>query len=520
MIRICPACRKEFQDDVRFCAECGTRLEAKPEQPQHDAEVVISRGSIVDGGVHISKTENRTVIETHDDSRTVLTCGKCGAHVLKPEGYTCPHCERFYCRQDYDPALRCCRDCGARSAASAEQQYAALLEEIMKDGRVDAAERQRLDRAQRDLGLTVEQARTLEARTRSRIAPEARQGGIGRREQTMLEEARRRLFETMDFEEAQKIVRPLYERFGDNDEIRCIHWFSLLETHPEDAWRELESVRFDDRNKTLALVEILARRSEFYKAADILREAMTAFGDQDPLLVAADADLALEEYRSTRRQSLLDYARECLERLPAKPEHGYLLFVNAFHEYLTGRTDALEYQASHPGKAHYYAARKIRLIQQGQAARARTPAKAPESRPEPPPPKMPVAVEPPPPAPAMVPGLWRLLLVDSYGQRADGTCQVALSGQQIQLLANVSCYRVLWDGLSHFIQEQSLFVGVLNGSSIVAHCNQVVRMVDGMVVPVPGLPFRFTAAAAPGGRALQGVVVSALGESTNVQMQI
>jgi len=41
-----------------------------------------------------------------------------------------------------------------------------------------------------------------------------------------------------------------------------------------------------------------------------------------------------------------------------------------------------------------------------------------------------------------------------------------------------------------------------------------------MVGPVPGLPFRLTATAAPGGRALQGVVVSALGESTNVQMQI
>jgi hypothetical protein len=120
----------------------------------------------------------------------------------------------------------------------------------------------------------------------------------------------------------------------------------------------------------------------------------------------------------------------------------------------------------------------------------------------------------------MVPGLWRLLLVDPFGQRAEGTCQVALSGQQVQMLANASCYRVLGDGLSHFIQEQSLFVGVLNGSSIVAQCNQIVRTVDGMVVPVPGLPFRFTATVAPGGRAIQGVVVNALGEGANVHMQI
>jgi hypothetical protein len=520
MMRICPTCRKEFQDDSRFCAECGARLEEKPEKPQGDAEVVISRGSIVDGGVHISKTENRTIIETRDDSRTVLTCGKCGAHVLKPEGYTCPRCDRFYCRQDYDSGLRLCRDCGAQSTASAEQQYAALLQEIMKDGRVDAAERQRLDRAQRDLGLTGEQARVLETRAKSRFAPEVRPGAMGRREQSMIEEARRCLFETLDFEEAQKIIHPLCERFRDNDEIRCIHWFSLLETEPEDAWRELESARFDDRNKTLAMVEILARRSEFYKAADLLREAMIAFGDQDPLLVAADADLALEEYRSNRRQSLLDYARECLGRLPAKPEHGYVLFVNAFHEYVTGRTDALEYQSSHPGKAHYYAARKIRLIRQSQAASAGIRREAPESHAEAPPPKVPPAVDPIPPPAAMVPGLWRLLLVDPFGQRAEGTCQVALSGQQVQMLANASCYRVLGDGLSHFIQEQSLFVGVLNGSSIVAQCNQIVRTVDGMVVPVPGLPFRFTATVAPGGRAIQGVVVNALGEGANVHMQI
>jgi len=520
-MRICPRCGKEFPDEFRFCAECGTRLEEKPERAPRDADVVISRGSIVDGDVYVSKTENRTVIETHDDSRTVLTCSKCGAHVLKPEGYTCPHCERFYCRQDYEPGLGCCRDCSSRSAASAEQQYTALLEEVMKDGRVDAAERQRLDRAQRDLGLTGEQARILEARSKSRIVPEARQGGLGRREQNMFEEARRRLFEDLDFEEAQKIIRPLYERFGDNDEIRCIHWFSLLETDPEAAWHELESVRFDDRNKTLASVELLARRSEFYKAADMLREAMTAFGDQDPLLVAADADLALEEYRSMHRQSLLDYARECLERLPAKPDHGYMLFVNAFHEYLTGRTDALEYQASHPGKAHYYAARKIRLIRQSQAASAKASRPAPETPAEPPPPQAPLPpAEPVPPRPAIIPGLWRLLLVDPIGQRADGTCQVAVSGQQIQLLANASAYRVLWDGMSHFFQDQSLFVGILNGSSIVAQCNQIVRMMDGMVVSVPDLPHRFTGTVAPGGRAIQGVVVTAMGDRASVQMQI
>jgi hypothetical protein len=49
MMRICPTCRKEFQDDYRFCAECGARLEEKPEKPQGDADVVIRRGSIGPG---------------------------------------------------------------------------------------------------------------------------------------------------------------------------------------------------------------------------------------------------------------------------------------------------------------------------------------------------------------------------------------------------------------------------------------------------------------------------------------
>jgi tetratricopeptide (TPR) repeat protein len=519
-MKICPTCQNEFNDDFRFCAECGARLVDKGEKPKNDADVVISRGSIVDGGVHINKTESRTFIESHDDTRTVLTCSKCGAHVLKPEGYTCPHCERFFCRQDYEATLRLCRDCGSQSVASAEQRYADLLREILRDGRVDAAERQQLDRTQRELGLTDEQAQQLEANTKSRLTPEARQSGLGRREQSMLEESRRRLFEAIDFEEAQKIIRPLYERFRDQDEIRTIHWLSLLEIDPDAAWHELESIRFDDRNKTLAMAEILARRGEFYKAADMLREAMNAFGDQDPLLVAADADLALEEYRLTRRQSLLDYARDCIGRLPAHPEHGYVLFVKAFSEYLLGRTDALEYQAGHTGIAHYFAARKMRLMKQGQAKSAKIPPKAPEINAETSTAKIPVPPEPIPPASVLVPGLWRLALVDPFGQRADGTCQVIVSGQQIQMLANVSCYRVLWDGLSHFFQEQSLFVGGLNGSSIVAQCSQVVRMMDGMVVPVPGLPQRFTANVSPGGRAIQGVVINALGESANVQMQI
>jgi len=123
MIRICPACRKERRDDVGFCAECSARLEGRSEQPQRGAGVVISRGSIVNGATRIGKTENRAIIETGDDSRAVLSCSKCGAHILKPEGYTCPCRDRFYCRHDYDPALRCCRDGGARFAASAVWKF-------------------------------------------------------------------------------------------------------------------------------------------------------------------------------------------------------------------------------------------------------------------------------------------------------------------------------------------------------------------------------------------------------------
>jgi hypothetical protein len=116
----------------------------------------------------------------------------------------------------------------------------------------------------------------------------------------------------------------------------------------------------------------------------------------------------------------------------------------------------------------------------------------------------------------MVPGMWQLTLMSPWGQSYYGSCQTTVSGQNVVLVVDVSGQALLWDGLRHFFQERSVFRGAVTGTGLFATCGELVRMVDGMVVPVPGLPVRLTAAVGDYGRSLNGTVVNMLGETAGV----
>ena len=536
-MRQCSECNREFPDSIRFCPECGAKLVEQAQAAPIPARGVNVQDAVVVGGVHYSATDNRTIINQQDDTREVLTCSACGAHIRKASGFTCPQCGRFFCAQDYDKDNKTCRNCLETRAGEAVRRYGALLDEIMKDGRVDPAERAQLDQARAALGLSAETCARLEKERRAQGA--AAGGSLGRRDTALLEEARRLQFGDLAFAEALRVAGPLWERHPGHAEIRRIYLLSLLEADPDRALDVMAGMRFDDLDKSLAAIEVLSRKGDFDRAYEVLEDARRAFGADHPDVSACETDLTLEEYRRTARRALLDVAVECGGRLQGA-ETDYSRFALAFLRHMNGDKRPL---AELEQAGNYYAKRKKRLIQERSRPRpAEKPAPPPEPAPKTAPlpekpeikpappadpsPPLPVTPQPPPmipqppPPQAVVPGLWQLTVVSSWGQSFYGTCQVNVGGNSIMLVADFSGNALLWDGLMHFFQERSIFRGTVTGPNLIATCGELVRMVDGMVVPVAGLPMRLNAVLGDFGHSIGGTVVNMLGESARFFLKI
>jgi len=540
-MRVCNACNKEYPDTIRFCDDCGMKLAEMSVPPPTQAPGVHVQDAVVVGGVHITSTDSRTFISRQNDTREVFTCAGCGAHVRKPNGFTCPRCGRFFCAGDYDKEQKSCRLCLESKASAAIHEYQGLLDEVMQDGRIDPGERAQLERARVRLGLGVDECAQLEKERRSSSGTDA--GHLGRRDQALLEEGRQLLFATLSFDDTLKVVTPLFERFPEHPEVRKVYLLALLEVNPDRAAEVLEGMRFDDLDKSLAQIELLSRRGAFDRAYEVLEEARRAFGADHPDLSACEGDLSLEEYRRTGRRALLEVAAECLGRLPAQNTE-YASFAQAFLRYIKGDKPPL---AELEQAGNYYAKRKKRYILGQADARIKEAGKHPRPAPPPkeeggaaaqappvsppgketrvegpavPPVPPPLDVPPPPQMPFLMPGMWQLTIVSSWGQSFHGACQVTTSGPNVMLVADVSGQALLWDGLVHFFQERSIFRGTLSGINLFAICGELVRMVDGMVVPVPGLPARLNAVVGNNGRSISGTVVNSLGETARVLIKI
>jgi hypothetical protein len=541
-MRVCGACSKEYPDTMRFCADCGKKLAEISEASPAQAPGVNVQDAVVVGGVHITSTDSRTFISRQDDTREVLTCAGCGAHVRKPNGFTCPHCNRFFCTDDYDKEQKSCRLCLESKSSAAIHAYQATLDEVMQDGRIDPGERAQLERARVRLGLDADECERLEKARRASGGTDA--GRLGRRDQALLEDGRQLLFTALAFDDALKVVTPLFERFPEHPEVRKVYLLALLEANPDRAAEVLKGMRFDDLDKSLAQIELLSRRGAFDRAYEILEDGRRAFGADHPDLIACEGDLSLEEYRRTGRRALLEVAAECLGRLPSQNTE-YASFAQAFLLYIKGDKPPL---AELEQAGNYYAKRKKRYILSQadarikEAARQQRPAPPPKDEggatappppPTPPPEKEirtaqpPIPPAPPPPIvppvpqpPLLMPGMWQLTIVSSWGQSFYGTCQVTTGGPNVMLVVDVSGQALLWDGLVHFFQERSIFRGTLSGINLFAICGELVRMVDGMVVPVPGLPARLNAVVGDNGRSISGTVVNSLGETARVVIRI
>ena len=116
-------------------------------------------------------------------------------------------------------------------------------------------------------------------------------------------------------------------------------------------------------------------------------------------------------------------------------------------------------------------------------------------------------------------GRWSYELTAGNGSVTKGIFQIAVQGNNVQLIAAAAYQFRAQDGQVHQCQEQNNFVGQLQGQNLVAQCNEARLVVDGVAQRPQGLPIKLVMTVAPDGRSMRGQVSNALGGSANITAQ-
>lgn len=367
----CPECHQEFGDDHAFCTACGVALVAQREPtgaPRGKAAHIglgdknVVAGDIIGRREEIRVSGDATIVKHEDQTRQVKECRVCGKVALMLDGYTCQQCGEFVCQEHFDKKRLKCSQCLKESVVESEGRYRDLLLEALADSVIGPDDRQLLERERERLGISESRARTLESETRRRGHAEIE---LSTRDRRLLSEGERLLLEEFDDAGALEVLRSLYPRYPSHATIRDLYLMVLVERDAGTCLKLIEGMHFDDRTKSLAHIEILARQGEFDLAYEVLKDAHRVFGRDDPVFLARDIDLCLDEYVRTNEASCLRDARELGKKLDDESVDAYITSVRAYLRFVCGKTDAFrraEEELREAGLSTFYVERKKRFL--------------------------------------------------------------------------------------------------------------------------------------------------------------
>ena len=157
----CPSCGAEIPLKMKFCPECGTPQDGS--KPKGAAAIAMGDKNVIAGDVTGKKEEthiagNATIIKNEDQTKQVRKCHVCGRMVLITQGFECPECGEFTCENCYDSDSGLCKSCAVKKTSGKAEQYRSAVKEALADGRIDFADRRKLDTLQRELGMNREEA--------------------------------------------------------------------------------------------------------------------------------------------------------------------------------------------------------------------------------------------------------------------------------------------------------------------------------------------------------------------------
>lgn len=116
-------------------------------------------------------------------------------------------------------------------------------------------------------------------------------------------------------------------------------------------------------------------------------------------------------------------------------------------------------------------------------------------------------------------GNWACVVAQQNGANLQGAAQVAMQGNNVQIVSVLSYQVAGADGRAHQAHERNAFVGTITGRQLIAQCRQAVWTLDGQPVQPQGLPYTLSLVVAANGRTAQGNVTNVTGNSVQITMQ-
>jgi hypothetical protein len=342
--------------------------ELSSEKRFHASGVAMGSRNVVAGDIighheEISVSGNATIIKNKDESRQLRHCAVCGKTGLVIDGHVCRSCGEWVCSKHIGGKEFSCLKCQQASLAEAEETYLRRYESAICDNQISAGECVELEALALRLGLTAEQIQKIEQRVKSEII--ARALKMDRRDKRRLETARDLILRDGDAEKALKLLEPLYCDFAEDKDVRELYLLALSEVDEVRARSLIAHIRYDDLSKHLVQIHLMACNGDLDGAYRVLKLAKVTFGEDNPVLIAKDAELSLDEFQNTGNRICLDDAKGLLAQLPENHDDAYLRAVFAYHSYCEGDRNALcaeERDDKSKGVYSFYLERKLRQL--------------------------------------------------------------------------------------------------------------------------------------------------------------
>ncbi len=284
-MKTCAKCGKTLPKEMKLCGYCGA-----PQGQQVSASgsgLSIGDKSVVSGDVIGKKSEtnitgNATIINNDDETKKVEKCHVCGRNTIRIEGYTCPVCGNFTCKDCYVIELGKCKACRDNAGNEKESVYMQTLERMLEDDRIDMAERKELMGLQSQLGISTTRALELEnivKNNKTTKSVESNGNSLSSFDRLSLDKATHLLYEEGNAGEALSEIEPLYKKYSVNQEVFSIYINALAKLNPSGALNEIKMLQADELCTNLVEIDIASKNKSYSLVEEKIKHAEKYWSD-------------------------------------------------------------------------------------------------------------------------------------------------------------------------------------------------------------------------------------------------
>ena len=284
-VKKCIQCGIELPLNVKFCPECGANQAGAVAGASNGISIGNSnaiRGDVVGKKDETNISGNATIIKNEDETKKTAKCHVCGRIVLRLEGYDCPVCGEFTCKDCYVPEIGKCTSCRDSLGNEKEEVYKQAVERTLADGKIDMSERKELMSLQVQLGISSSRALELENIVKNNLSSGKGindENALGTFDKLAFENAQKLLYDEGKANDALNFIEPLYKKYSLNEEVLGVYLDSLAEVDSARALNVIKTLQADVLCAKLVEIDMASENKNYSLVEEKLNQAEKLWAD-------------------------------------------------------------------------------------------------------------------------------------------------------------------------------------------------------------------------------------------------